>query len=61
MKQEKYFLKGWSVTSETVEQINKAVQLLQVKNNELRVTSSAALRVVVSLGLQQLEKQKEGA
>jgi len=49
----KYFLKGWSVTSETVSEVKRAAEILKARD-------SYALRVIVSLGLQQLEKQKEG-
>jgi metal-responsive CopG/Arc/MetJ family transcriptional regulator len=48
----KYFQKAWTVTSETLSELEKACELLRTDNR------SYALRELVRLGVQELENLK---
>lgn len=48
----KYFLKAWSVTNQTLKEIEAGCVLLETENN------SYTLRQLVALGLKQLENLK---
>lgn len=51
----KYLQKTYTVTQETLTDLEKACEFLRTDN------TSYALREAISLGVKQLEKQKEGA